>query len=348
VIERGQKRLRVVLPWLGPALGAAAAEGRAPARAPAAEWLFARGRPDPAQDVPWREWLLAPVASGTDLLHRCPAGPGVRACSTGRPPAGNWACARLVHLETAIEHLRLAPWNPGIGADESSTLLADINRHLDGRGFRLHALATPGDWLLECDEPVECQGAEPELAAGRSVRDLMPVGRDGGRVRSLVNEIQMLLHEHPVNLDRASRGRPAINTLWLWGFGRFEEMDKVSLPTLFTDDTWLSGLWRLNGAQPRPLDGFATAIDGGGNGVPGEGPILVAWSRAPSDSLSANGMIDALAQAERDCFGPALAALRSGVVTGVDVLLGGRAYSVERSARFKFWRRTQPLAGAPA
>jgi hypothetical protein len=346
VIERGQNRLRVVLPWLGSALDAAAAEGRAHVRAPAAEWLVARGRPGPAPEVPWREWLLAPVAAGAELLHRCPAGPGVRASSTGSRPEGNWACARLVHLATAIEHLRLAPGSPGVEAYESSTLLEHINRHFDGRGFRLHALAAPGDWLLECDEPIDCEAIEPELAAGRSVRSLMPVGRDGGRARSLVNEIQMLLHEHPVNLDRAARGRPAINTLWLWGFGRLGQMQKSSLPALYTDDAWLSGLWRLNGVHAGPLDGFATATAGGE--VTGDGPILLAGSRAPRDGLSGNGVADALAQAEHDCFGPALAALRSGVVAGVDLLLGGRTYSVERSARFKFWRRTHPLAGASA
>ncbi|MCJ7451344.1 MAG: hypothetical protein MUO39_02575 [Steroidobacteraceae bacterium] len=342
MIERGQNRLRVVLPWLEPALGAAAIEGRACARVPAAEWLLARGRSNPVQDIPWREWLLAPVAARTDLLRRCPAGPAGRANSTGRPPEGTWACARPVHLATAIEHLRLAPEDVEVQAGESSALLEDINRHLEGRGLRLHAQAGWVDWQLECDEPIECGSVEPELAAGRSIRDLMPGGRDGARVRALMNEIQMLLHEHPVNQDRAGHGRPAINTLWLWGFGRFEETDEVSLPMLYTDDAWLSGIWRLNGMQSEPLDELAKGFDAGG------GQVLVAGSRPPGDSLSGNGLIDALAQAERSCFAPALAALRSGIVSGVDLLLGGRAYAVERSARFKFWRRAHPLAGAPA
>jgi hypothetical protein len=342
VIERGQGRLRIVLPWLEPAPGAMAAERRASARMPAAEWLVARGRATPAADIPWREWLLGPVTAGARLLRRCPAGPAVRASSTGRPPLGTWACARPVHLATAIEHLRLAPVDVGITAGESARLLEHINRHLDGHGFRLHATAASVDWQLECDRPIECQSNEPEIAAGRNVRDLMPAGQDGARVRSLMNEIQMLLHEHPVNLDRAARGRPAINTLWLWGFGRFEEAEEVSLPILYTDDAWLSGVWRLNGEQSRPLDQFATGVDAL------QGHVLVAGSRAPCDSMSPDGMIDALAQAERSCFAPALAALRSGKVGGVDVLLGGRQHAVERSARFRFWRRCQPLAVASA
>ena len=340
MIERGQGRLRVVLPWLDAALGAAAVEGRACARAPAAEWLLARARKSSAPDIPWREWLLAPVAAGTDLLRRCPAGPSVHAYGTARPPTGTWACARPVHLATAIEHLRLVPGDVDIGADEASALLADINRHLEGRGFRLHAQAALDDWQLECDAPIECDGAEPELAAGRSVRDLMPAGRDGARVRALINEIQMLLHEHPVNQDRAGRGRPAINTLWLWGFGRFEQTHVMNLPTLYTDDAWLSGAWSLNGARSRSLDELATSLGAGGSHV------LVAGSRPPRDSLSGHGMIDALAQAERSCFAPALAALRAGAVSGVDLLLDGRAHAVERNARFRFWRRAQPLPGA--
>jgi hypothetical protein len=35
--------------------------------------------------------------------------------------------------------------------------------------------------------------------------------------RRLLNEIQMVWHEHPVNLARAERGEVPINSLWLFG-----------------------------------------------------------------------------------------------------------------------------------
>jgi hypothetical protein len=340
VIERGQGRLRVALPWLEAALGAAAAAGRTSARAPAAEWLVARGRAKPVAELPWREWLLAPTGVGRELLRRCPAGPSVRAARAAGPPVGTWACARPVHLVTAIEHLRLAPEGVDLGAEESSVLLDDINRHLDGRGFRLQAHAPGEDWLLECVEPIDCSSVEPEDAAGRSVRELMPAGRDGARVRSLMNEIQMLLHAHPVNLDRAARGRAAINTLWIWGFGRHEDSGAMSLPMLYTDDAWLAGIWRLHGASSRSLDEFpvSQAVDGD--------PIMVTGSRSVGGTGSGTGLGDALAGAERRVLAPARAALRSGVVGGVDVLLGGHAIAVEPRARFMVWRRGRPIMEA--
>jgi len=341
VIERGQRRLRVVLPWLDTAPGPSALGGTVETRAAAAEWLVARGR---ARQVsgPWREWLLAPTGEGTRLLRGCPAGPGVRALQTGGRPVGTWACARPVHLVTAIEHLRLAPEDVRMGSDESAALLADINRHLEDRGFRFHACASGTDWLLECAATVACSSVEPQDASGRNVRELMPAGRDGSLVRSLMNEIQMLLHEHPVNLDRAAGRRPAINTLWLWGFGQLGDVDVLSLPSLYTDDAWLAGIWRLHDSSCHSLDEFAS-------GRRSDERLIMMARCGPSRASGAEGcVVDSLADAERRCFAPALEALKSGSVDGVDLLLGGRAIAVEASARLRFWRRRRPLAEALA
>jgi hypothetical protein len=338
VTRRVQRRLRIALPWLESALGAAADEGRALARAPCAEWLVARGRASPVPGRAWRDQLLAAIDEGQQLLRRCPAGPSVRALYRGGRPVGTWACARPVHLLTAIEHLRLAPGDVGIGAAETSTLVDDINRHFQGRGFRFHAQGPGEVWQLECADPIDCSSVEPEDAAGRNVRGLMPGGRDGTRVRSLMNEIQMLLHEHPVNLDRAARGRPAINSLWLWGFGRLEGPGAASLPTLHTDDAWLAGVWGLHGARSRSLDEFKSDCRADGS------LVMIACSRVPGGPEPGEGAIDVLAESERCCFAPALAALRSGAVGAVDVLLGGRVIAVESSARLKFWRHARPLA----
>ena len=39
------------------------------------------------------------------------------------------------------------------------------------------------------------------------------------RWHSILNEIQMVLHEHPVNEAREGRGEPPVNSVWLWGAG---------------------------------------------------------------------------------------------------------------------------------
>jgi hypothetical protein len=337
LIVRGQGRLRLALPWLEAVLAATAAEGRAPARAPAAEWLASRGVARPATDRPWREWLMVGTDAGAALLQQFPAGPCLRALHDGGLSRGTWACARPVHLLTAIDHLQLAPCGVDIEAEESVVLLRDLNRHLEGRGLRFHAAGPNEDWQLECEEPIDCGSVPPDAAEGHNLRELMPRGPDGARVRSLMNEIQMLLHDHPVNLERAARGRPAINSLWLWGFGQLREGKAMELPALYTDDSWLSGIWRLHGAVCRSLEEFAAWDPATAD------EVLVAWSRSP------RGIADeALANADRRCFAPSLAALRSGAVRAVDVLTGERAFTVDSRARLRFWRRGRPLAEAIA
>jgi hypothetical protein len=45
----------------------------------------------------------------------------------------------------------------------------------------------------------------------------MPRGPSARTWRRLANELQMLWHEHPVNLGRQARGLPVINGLWFEG-----------------------------------------------------------------------------------------------------------------------------------
>ncbi|NJD32085.1 MAG: hypothetical protein FIB04_09385 [Gammaproteobacteria bacterium] len=335
MVERRRDRLRLALPWIAEVLGSQApTEGEA-GHAPAAEWLVARGRQQASSDSDWRAWLLDSVAGGVGLLARYPAGPCARASATGEVPQGTWACARPVHLLTAIDHLQLAPGRITLDAEETAILVRDCNQHFAGQGLRFHARGAAADWHVECASPIACSSVEPAVAAGRNLRDLMPAGRDGSRVRALTNEIQMLLHEHPVNVARAARGLPAVNSLWLWGFGSVEDVAPVSLPTLFTDDAWLAGLWRLHGAGARALETFESEA------ARLQGVALVGWSQPPEGGAAA-----ALERADESCFHPLRELLRCNQVEQVDMLLGDRVVSADRGARLRFWRRVRPLQEA--
>jgi hypothetical protein len=333
--ERSQGRLRIALPWLESALGAEATEGRVRPRMPAGEWLVARGDSGRRDAGPWREWLLVDLEAGGEPLRHCPAGPCVRALHTAAVPEGTWGCARPVHLLTAIDHLQLAGGRIVIDAAESARLIGDINGHLEGSGLRLHGSGASGDWQLECSQPLECTSVEPEDAFGRNLRDLMPGGRDGARVRSLMNEIQMLLHEHPVNTARTGRGLPVINSIWLWGIGSVGKVSRSRLPPLYTDDAWLAGLWRVHGAAAQSLNEFAAA------GVAGMEALVAGASMPGSDPAASLSIV------ESACFAPARDRLLQRAVAGISLLLGDRTVAVDGRARYRIWRRRRSLSEAP-
>jgi hypothetical protein len=245
-----------------------------------------------------------------------------------------WARAEPVHLLTAIDHLQLASPVPlPLEASESGPLLETLNAHLAGTGFALHALAD-GGWLCRCPEGLECQTVDPCDALGRNLRELLPSGRDAVRVRSLVNELQMLLHEHPVNERRALRGLPPVNSVWLWGMGKMREPTAAVQGDLLTDDAWLAALWRRHGGRVRPVTEIAHALQEGG------ADLRVA-AVAGRDGRRAADVLQAL---EATVFAPVREALAASQVSRVSLYGGGRVIDLTPSARWAFWRRARPLA----
>ena len=323
-------RLRLALPWLVAAVRSEARDGAGTVRLPAAEWLVARAARGSLPATDWRRWLLEGCVLGGDAVTRFPAGPCLHAARRGVFPSGTWACVRPVHLLTGLDHLQLSPAAVSLDDEEAATLAGDINRHLDGTPFRLHTCEGE-DWMLECAETVACTCVEPELAAGRNLRELMPSGRDGARVRRLLNELQMLLHEHPVNLRREQRGAATVNSMWLWGFGAAAAPGALSLPPLYTDDPWLEGLWRAHRAASRPLAEFGRDPVAGGT-------VLFGWSSPPAADAP-----ECLGQSESKCFAPAREALVSGRTRRIDLLAGDLPFTVVRGGRMLFWRRARAL-----
>ena len=310
---------------------APAGEDSGPERLPAAEWLLARAQRS-SSDRPWREWLLADAPGDAGLLERFPAGPCLVAAWNKEAPVGRWAGAAPVHLLTALDHLQLAAPVPlPLEPDESTTVVKDLNAQLAHRGFVLEEVAGRG-WLCRCPDDLDCHALEPVLAIGGNLRELMPTGRDASRVRAWMNEAQMVLHEHPVNLRRGERGLPAVNSVWLWGFGSAGVVQRLPEGVLLTDDDWLAGLARLLGADAREANGFAAALAG-------ESPMirLGLANAAPPDRASA------LAALERQVFAPVRAALASGALHQASFLLGTATFEVTARARWQFWRRSRPL-----
>jgi hypothetical protein len=154
-------------------------------------------------------------------------------------------------------------------------------------------------------------------------------------VRSLVNELQMLLHEHPVNEGRAARGLPPVNSVWLWGIGAARDPLVRVRGELLSDDAWLAGLWRRHQGRVRPASALAEALDE-------EGSDLRVVTLAAMDGRGAGDVLRAL---EAAVFAPLRAALVESRVSSVGLHTGRGVLELTPTARWAFWRRSQPLAG---
>lgn len=311
---------------------------RSPAEQPAADWLLARADRTRSFHGSWREWIAETAGFPVGILESHREGPCAAVATINAPGPGSWARARPVHLVAAMDHLRLAPPEAlDLGAEEAAALLESLNAHLAGSGLRLHAVQ-PDEWLLEYAREIDCVNAAPDLAADSNLREFQPQGADAGEIRRLQTELQMLLHEHPVNEARARLGRPAANSLWLWGFGTVPVTGRRALPRLYSDDPWLLGLWRLHGAFVAAPGDFDPRI------AQAEGLNVLAPTREHRAAVARGDASGDVALAEK-YLGPLRAALTTGALQRLRILCGSMEFEVTPRARWRFWRRMPELAG---
>lgn len=97
---------------------------------------------------------------------------------------------------------------------EARHLIEDLNAHLVEENLRIHYL-NPHRWLLEGNLQLTTSTLADVMR--KNINPHQPQGHDERRWRRVLNEIQMLLHTHPVNQAREQRGDISANSVWLWG-----------------------------------------------------------------------------------------------------------------------------------
>ncbi len=317
--------LELVVPSLFPAAGEL--------RLPAAELLLARGRGSREAAAGLESWLAERFGAGEAPLA---AGALTLLAHGGNPESGAWARADPVHLRLLRAHVSVIPGEAfDLPREEAEALCEALNRHF---AARLEFLALePQRWCVRLAESARLESRSSLEAAGE---DLRP-GRPGD---ALANEIQMVLHGHPVNEAREARGEPAVNGVWLWGAGKPPPRAEVPWHSVSADDPLARGLARAAGVRARPLPASAQVLL---ELLPEDGRHLVVLDALRSPALLGDAQAgERRAQAlEELWFAPLLAALRdgrAGMIT-MHVPDAGRAAETIRGDLRRFWRRAKPL-----
>ncbi|MEZ5653967.1 MAG: hypothetical protein R3E87_25815 [Burkholderiaceae bacterium] len=160
---------------------------------------------------------------------------------------GDWVLSP-VHLQATTDHLVLhAAADLALDPADAQALADTANAHFAADGFVLRPL-TAQLWSLAGAAELEALALASSAAArGRNVDHYMPRGDHGRRARALLNEVQMLWHDHPVNEARAERGLPAVNSLWIEG--RAVPVAPRPFATVLSNDDRLTGLGLASGAR---------------------------------------------------------------------------------------------------
>ena len=223
---------------------------------------------DPAQTgcTPYEQWQL--IQHGFRPLEGQNLSAGLAplwAEHAAQSDAPVWL-AELVHVSPSRDGAALLPASElTITPEQSVALFESALSIFEGTGFSAHACSTER-WRLELPTDFAPRCASPALVSVSSVNDWWPQDITARPWRRLVNELQMLWFEHPVNQARYQQGLVPINSLWLFGGASANQLrssglladvrtyDALLAPCISHDwGSWLAALDQLETRVFRPL-----------------------------------------------------------------------------------------------
>lgn len=270
------------------------------------------------------------VSRAFDLLPRgLPIAALTRQYDRGDAADHTWLRADPAHVRADLGAGRLlACGELGLDDAEVEALLQPLKPLFGDDGCPISAGA-PSRWYLmlprEARLPVF---APPGRALGDDIYEHLPEGDLGRRWRRLLSEAQVILHNHPLNADRAAAGKPTVNSLWFWGAGRLPDHVRCPAGIVLSDDLLFAALAQAAQVSQRELPSSlaATAAE------PGTLVDLRRWRDAAT--LERDWLLPALASARR-----ARRSLRLDFADGlqIDYLHGHR---------WRFWRRAPAMTAS--
>lgn len=191
--------------------------------------------------VPKPDYPIAPIAAAADGLDVGDA---------------YWLRADPVHLLLQRDSFSLSePMPLHVQREHAALIIASLNTHFSRDGMTF-VIGNSGAWYLRLAMQPEIQTTLPSVALGRNIFEYMPQGAAASIWVSYLNEVQMLLHDHPVNIERESSHSPAINSVWFSGGGvmppAFSKPSDMDL--ILANSPFYLGLAKWSGMAVRPAD----------------------------------------------------------------------------------------------
>jgi hypothetical protein len=178
---------------------------------------------------------------------------------------------QLVHVAPSRDGAVLLPAaGLAITPGQSVALFESALALFADTGFGLDPL-NDVHWRIRLPDSYAPRCASPELVSMTAVNDWWTQDEAGRPWRRLVNELQMLWFDHPVNESRMEQGQFPVNSVWLYGGGRANQFsasarradahvhDSLLAPAARHDwSAWLAELERLESEVFAPLSGGKT------------------------------------------------------------------------------------------
>ncbi len=306
-------------------------------RLPSLEQVFSKGRTcrtDAATTNHLRFSLF-----GIDSVGELPVAALTRVSDQKTPKQGNYYWLRTDPVTMWADMAQVFMTSHGF-ADldpyERNEIENCIRSVLLEEGIDFHS-DHPERWCIALNEPLEFDFTPLNDALGMDVADALPRHPAARFWRRILNEVQVALHNCPVNIARRQSGRQEINSVWFWGGGFIPDAAPHHVfDTVYSNHPVTRGLAIINDCRLKNQDqaGADDFCDDGRN-------VLIDWIPATRFAQEELERLETLVRQLLDNMDKNLA-----VLTLFDG--SGRGRLFDRSARRRFWRRRVPLGSVAA
>ena len=314
-------------------------------RLPVLETLLARGTLVRQPALERDAWLCR--AFGVAKQHDWPVAPLTLTADGVDPQHYYWLRADPVELRMERSRLVLARAVSDLDITETRELIAALNRHFARDGVTLLA-PSPQRWYLRVDRAPGIATTPLACAANRDIEAYLPQGDAALDWHRVINEAQMVLHEHAVNVAREARRAAIANSVWLWGGGTAPAICRPRYDAAWGDDPLTRSLAAAAGIARHDLVGNGAAWLTAATAA-GDNHLLVLDQL--SDALRTGGIAawrEQLAMLERDWMAPLASALRARTISAVALAACNNGNLLEATLAplqlWRLWRRLRPLA----
>ena len=182
------------------------------------------------------------------LIARCGLDPAAALAQiTARYDLGAAAAARdllrcdPIHLHADPNKVLVyGPASLDVSAADADALIAAVQREFPA--LNCERGTSPQRWYIA--RPPDVAGIAPstQWLNARSITPFMPLAAAQRSWRRWLNDLQMVLHEQPVNQAREARGLLPVNGVWWFGAGVSPEVTSCAFTQLIGNDAVLAGI----------------------------------------------------------------------------------------------------------
>ena len=170
-------------------------------------------------------------------------------------------CCDLVTLQPTHDDMVMKDYTgEHLSHDDSGLLMDALKEQVVDTPVTFHNGGGYHNLMFIKMPPISERLSPPNELIGEGIRQFMP---EGNAVRELVfvmNQAQIIFHNHPYNKKRVAEGKDPVNSIWLWGNGKlanlpsFRERYEKSA-SLISASLMVKGIGKLTGMNVVEVEG---------------------------------------------------------------------------------------------